>query len=138
MLTRFDPFADFFRYAPLAAAANEGSRPAYFRPAVDIRETDEAYEVVAELPGVAAENVSVDVEKNVLTLVAERSEVSEEEAKGYRHVERVRGTFRRSFTLPDTVDDEAIEASLANGVLTVRLPKREAPTGARKIAINAA
>lgn len=137
MLTLFDPFADFYRTAPVRrrAPVNDG----YLRPAVDIHERPEAYEILAELPGVAAENVSVNVEKNVLTLQAERNENHEstDEQTGFRHVERFRGTFRRSFQLPETVNADAIDAKLADGVLRVTLPKRDAP-GARKIAVNAA
>jgi HSP20 family protein len=137
MLTLFDPFADFYRTAPARrrAPVTDG----YLRPAVDIHERPEAYEILAELPGVATEDVTVNVEKNVLTLQAERSESQDttDEKTGFRHVERMRGTFRRSFTLPDTVNAEAIDAKLADGVLRVTLPKRDAP-GARRIAVNAA
>ncbi|MEZ4329032.1 MAG: Hsp20/alpha crystallin family protein [Polyangiales bacterium] len=137
MLTLFDPFADFYRTVPARrrGPVNDG----YLRPAVDIHERPEAYEILAELPGVSPDNVSVNVEKNVLTLQAERQDAQEttDESTGFRHVERFRGTFRRSFTLPETVDADAIDAKLADGVLRVTLPKRDAP-GARKIAVHAA
>jgi len=138
MLTVFDPFADFYRSVPArrrAAAVNDG----YLRPAVDIQERPEAYEIIAELPGVATENVSVNVERNVLVIEAQRNHSTDttDETTGFRHVERARGTFRRSFTLPETVDAEHIDAKLADGVLRVTLPKRDAPS-ARKIAVNAA
>jgi len=138
MLTLFDPFADFYRTVPARrrpAAVTAG----YLRPAVDIHERPEAYEIQAELPGVAMENVSVNVEKNVLTIQAERHESTDgtDEKTGFRHVERARGTFRRAFTLPETVDAEHIDAKLAEGVLRVTLPKRDAPSP-RKIAVNAA
>ena len=138
MLTLFDPFADFYRTVPARrrpAAVNDG----YLRPAVDIHERAEAYEIHAELPGVTTENVNINVEKNVLVIEATRSETVDttDEKTGFRHVERARGTFRRSFTLPETVDAEHIDAKLADGVLRVTLPKRDAPS-ARKIAVNAA
>ena len=137
MLTLFDPFADFYRNAPARrrVAAPDG----YLRPAVDIHERPDAYEIQAELPGVATDKVSVNVERNVLTILAERNESTDttDEKTGFRHVERVRGTFRRSFTLPDTVSADAIDAKLADGVLRVTLPKRDAP-GARKISVSAA
>ena len=65
----------------------------------------------------------------------ERTLAETTEGADYRRVERSYGSFTRSFSLPETVDDEAIEANLADGVLTVRLPKKEAPT-ARKIAVS--
>lgn len=138
MLTVFDPFADFYRTVPArrrVAAVNDG----YLRPAVDIHERAEAYEIHAELPGVTAENVNLKVEKNVLVIEAERNETADttDEKTGFRHVERVRGTFRRSFQLPETVDADHIDAKLVDGVLRVTLPKREAPS-ARKITVNAA
>ncbi len=137
MLTLFDPFHDLYRTVPTRRRALAPS--GYLRPAVDIEERNDAYVVQAELPGVATENIHVNVEKNVLTIQAERQEQTEtnNEEQGFRHVERVRGTFRRSFTLPETVDPDQIDAKLADGVLTVTLPKRDAP-GARKIAVNAA
>ena len=96
MPTLFDPFADFYRVAPVRRRAPVND--AYLRPAVDIHERPEAYEILAELPGVSAENVSINVEKNVLTLQAERHESHEntDEQTSFRHVERFRGTFRRS------------------------------------------
>ena len=130
MLTRWDPFSEMSRLHDLARSA----QPA-FRPAVDIVESAEAFEVRAEVPGMKAEDIHLDVEKNVLTLRGERTLAETTEGADYRRVERSYGSFTRSFSLPETVDDEAIEANLADGVLTVRLPKKEAPT-ARKIAVS--
>jgi len=106
-----------------------------FQVAVDIREEDDAFYVDAEVPGLAAEDVKVDVEKNVLTLSGERKVEKEESEGTYRRVERQYGSFTRSFTLPETVDTENISADLKEGVLALRLPKKEAPTP-RKISVN--
>ncbi len=106
-----------------------------FQVAVDIREEDDAFYVDAEVPGLAAEDVKVDIEKNVLTLSGERKVEKEETEGTYRRVERQYGNFTRSFTLPETVDTENISADLNDGVLSLRLPKKEAPTP-RKISVN--
>jgi HSP20 family protein len=107
-----------------------------FQVAVDIREEDDAFYVDAEVPGMSAEDVKVDVEKNVLTLSGERKVEKEEIEDTYRRVERQYGSFTRSFTLPETVDTENISADLKDGVLALRLPKKNAPTP-RSISVNA-
>jgi len=117
-------------------SGRELSRQA-FQVAVDIREEDDAFYVDAEVPGLAAEDVKVDIEKNVLTLSGERKVEKEETEGTYRRVERQYGSFTRSFTLPETVDTENISADLKEGVLALRLPKKEAPTP-RKISVNTA
>jgi HSP20 family protein len=108
-----------------------------FQVAVDIREEDDAFYVDAEVPGLAAEDVKVDIEKNVLTLSGERKVEKEEVDGTYRRVERQYGSFTRSFTLPETVDTENITADLKEGVLALRLPKKDAPTP-RSISVKTA
>jgi len=108
-----------------------------FQVAVDIREEDDAFYVDAEVPGLAAEDVKVDIEKNVLTLSGERNVEKEEVDGTYRRVERQYGSFTRSFTLPETVDTENITADLKEGVLALRLPKKDAPTP-RSISVKTA
>ena len=133
MLTRWDPFAPMNELNRLHDLVRNAQQS--FRPAVDILESDDAFEVRAEVPGMRAEDIHLDVEKNVLTLRGERQLEETSEGTDYRRVERSYGTFTRSFSLPETVDDEAIEAKLTDGVLTVRLPKKEAPT-ARRIQVS--
>jgi len=132
MLTRWDPFAPLSEMSRLQDLARQSQS---FRPAVDIVEHPDAFEVRAEVPGMKAEDIHLDVEKNVLTLRGERHLEEVTEKSDYKRVERSYGTFTRSFTLPETVDDEHIEAKLNEGVLTVRLPKREAPS-ARRIQVS--
>lgn len=136
MLTRWDPFEEMNRLHDHFFGGVERTANAAFRIAVDIREDDDAYIVDAEVPGVAAGDVKIDVEKNVLTLRGERSAEMEEQEANFRRVERRYGSFSRSFTLPETVDDENITANLKDGVLSVRLPKKEAPTP-RQISVKA-
>lgn len=133
MLTRWDPFAPLSEMSRLQDLARQAQQS--FRPAVDIVEHPDAFEVRAEVPGMKAEDIHLDVEKNVLTLRGERQLEEVTEKSDYKRVERSYGTFTRSFTLPETVDDEHIEAKLNDGVLTVRLPKREAPS-ARRIEVS--
>lgn len=134
MLTRWDPFSEMVRLHD--ELARRGSERSGFVPAVDILEREGGFELHAELPGLRPEEVDVDVEKNVLTIRGERKHDDVEEGEGYRRIERHFGSFTRSFNLPQTVDAEAIEAKLEHGVLTVRLPKQEAP-GSRKVKIQA-
>ena len=109
-------FADF---------QNEAFNQAWV-PAVDIYETD-AHEVVikAELPDVKKEDIGVTVENNVLTLTGERKQEQSTKREQFQRIERRFGSFSRSFTLPTSVDAGQIAASYKDGVLTIRLPRRE-------------
>ncbi len=95
-------------------------------PAVDIYETD-AHEVVikAELPDVRKEDIGVTFENNVLTLTGERKQEQSIKRELVQRVERRFGSFSRSFTLPASLDAGQITASYKDGVLTIRLPRRE-------------
>lgn len=97
-------------------------------PVVDVRETKDAIEVVAELPGMRPDDVEVNVENNVLTVAGEKKqEVTEGSPEAEYHlVERRCGKFERSFTLPRSVDPDRIAARFEHGLLTVTLPKAEA------------
>ena len=94
-------------------------------PAVDIKETDKAFIITADVPGVDPKDIEVNMENGVLTIRGERKEEKEEEKEGYKRIERVRGTFYRRFTLPDTADAEKISAKSKNGVLEITIPKQE-------------
>ena len=143
MLTRWDTFSELSRLQDQlfrSAYANGGDedKGRTLRPAVDIREEDDAFVVHVELPGVKLEDVSVEVERNVLGIRGERKFSTDEKLrKSYRRVEQFYGAFQRSFSLPENVNAEAITAELSDGILSVRLPKKAAPT-ARKISVNAA
>jgi HSP20 family protein len=108
-------------------------------PAVDVVETDKAYEITAELPGMSDKNVEVKLADGVLTIKGEKQEEKEEKKKDYYLHERNFGAFQRAFQVPDGVDADKIEASFKNGVLTVTLPKSaEAQKTAKKIDVKAA
>lgn len=104
-------------------------------PAVDIRETENAIELDAELPGLTKKDIELSVENNVLTLSGERRFENEENRDSYHRVERGYGKFTRSFTLQGTVDREKVQAKFKDGVLTIHLPKTEMAK-ARRIEIN--
>ncbi len=95
-------------------------------PAVDVRETDEAYLLEAELPGLTRENISVSFEDGVLTLSGERRFQEESDEKTYRRIERRYGSFSRSFNLGRQVDAEKVEAAFHDGLLKISVPKTEA------------
>lgn len=107
-------------------------------PAVDIHETDQELTFAVELPGIKPEDVEVTAVDGVLTIHGERNEEGREgEEWRYHLVERNYGSFMRRFQLPQGVDDEKIEADLAQGMLQVRIPKTARPQP-KKIQVKAA
>jgi HSP20 family protein len=98
---------------------------ASWAPAVDIFETENEVVVKADLPDVQEKAIDVRVENNTLTIRGERKFNNEVHEDNYLRVERAYGTFTRSFSLPNTVNTEGINAEYRNGVLSVRMPKRE-------------
>lgn len=92
-------------------------------PAIDIVEKEKAFEVTAELPGLDAKNIELQLSDNVLTVKGEKQEDKEEKTKDRYVSERRYGSFRRSLQVPGGVDADKIEAAFKNGVLTVTLPK---------------
>lgn len=94
-------------------------------PAMDVVETDDHFVLRADLPGLAENDVKIEVENKVLTISGERKSEHEQSSKGYYRVERSFGSFSRSLTLPDGVDADAIQASFDSGVLEVQIPKPE-------------
>jgi len=103
----------------------EGLGTGMWTPAVDIYETAESVVVKAELPGLTREQVGIEVKDGILTLKGERKVEKEVKEENYHRIERAYGTFQRSFSLPASVDQEKISATLKEGVLEVTLPKRE-------------
>ena len=108
-------------------------------PSVDIAETDKAYEITAELPGMDEKNIEVKFADDVLTIKGEKKDEKEEKKKDYYLSERSYGSFQRSFQVPEGVDTDKIEATFKKGILTVALPKStEAQKAAKKIDVKAA
>ena len=127
MLSVWDPFADLNRIQREFEKTYFGprARPADFAPAVDVHEDAESLVLRAELPGIKREDIDVSVDANVLTLKGERKLQHKEENGRYHRIERSYGTFVRQFQLPSNVDASAIDAELADGVLTLRLGKKQ-------------
>jgi len=130
-ITHNDPLANFpanFRSFEdaITRMLNEprGTRP--WSPSVDIYETENELVFRADLPDVKLEDIEVRVENQTLTLKGERKFEEDNDVRGYHRLERSYGTFTRSFTVPSTVDPEKVAAEFKNGVLTVKLPKKEA------------
>jgi HSP20 family protein len=94
-------------------------------PSVDVSETEGEYQIKAEIPDVKKEDVKVTVEDGVLTIQGERKQEKEEKGKKYHRVECSYGSFVRSFTLPDLVDEGKVKAEFKDGVLNLKLPKSE-------------
>jgi HSP20 family protein len=116
---RFDLFNEFFKQFE----EQEPKEVFDFTPAVNTREGDDAYYIDVDLPGVKKEDVEISVDKNVLTIKGKREVREEVKEEDYYRVESAYGTFSRSFTLPEKVDVENIEAKSENGVLEIIIPK---------------
>lgn len=110
-------------------------RGAGWKPAANLVETDDAYEVTLELPGFDRDDLDVTVDRGVLTLTGRRTAEHEQEDRTYHLRERSTGQFRRAFSLPNTVSAEEASATYDQGLLRVHLPKQpEAKT--RKIEVD--
>lgn len=137
-IVRWDPFRELeemndrlnrvFGRSSLATTSGAGKEGFFsfdWTPSVDIAETPEAFEIKAELPDVKKEDVKVTVEDGELRISGERKQEKEEKSKKYHRIERSYGSFMRSFTLPENVDDSKLTAEYKDGLLNVRLPKSE-------------
>jgi len=135
-------FDDFYHgWAPFSrrAAGPAGRLPAT-APALDVIDKKTEVKLIADLPGLSEKDINVEVTDSMLTISGEKAEETEEgDKEGERYVsERRFGSFVRRISLPEGIDQEKIDASFKNGVLTVRLPKKpEAQNPARKIEVKA-
>ena len=119
-----------------AAFGGESFSQGGWMPAVDILETADKHVLVkAELPDMKREDIKITIENNVLTIEGERKFDNKGESEKYHRVERGYGAFRRSFTVPNTVDASNVQATYKDGVLTITLPRRE-ETRPRQIQVN--
>jgi len=114
-----------FARIPRGGNENEAMTVADWIPLVDISETTAEYVIKAEIPEVKKEDVKVTLEHGVLTVQGMRRQEAEEKGKKYHRVERSYGSFMRSFSLPDLVDDTKVQADFKEGILTLRLPISE-------------
>ncbi len=124
-------FNSFFD-TPVSAGEGSGRR---WLPAMDLVEAGDHYVLRADLPGLSEDDVTIEVEDNVLTVSGERKAEHEQRGEGYHRLERAYGSFSRALTLPEGVDPESVQASFARGVLEVRIPKPE-ERKPRRVAIS--
>lgn len=99
-------------------------------PVVDILEEEDKFSIVAEVPGLTLEDINVEVDNHVLTI--EKGESVNNKEVNYILKERKPLEFKRRFTLPENVDEDKIQGSIKNGILTINIPKKEIPK-AKKI-----
>ena len=130
-LVRWEPFMDF---GNLHSVLNDWfdnngdrspARPRAWYPAVDVLEEKDAYIIHAELPGMKKEDIHVELKDGNLVLSGERKAEKLADGVKYRHAERVATKFWRSFSLPETIKQDNIEAAYKDGVLEVKIPKAE-------------
>lgn len=133
-LIKWDPFKELedvsnrlnrmFGRAPTRTESdNEMLAVADWMPSVDISETDAAYLIKGEIPGVKKEDVKVTIQDGMLTIQGERKQEKEEKGKKFHRVECSYGSFVRSFRVPDDADENKIKADFKDGMLNVTLPK---------------
>jgi HSP20 family protein len=131
----FDEFARGFPGFGLRATSPAGVPD--LMPRMDVSETDKEFEITAELPGLEEKDVQVNFADGVLTIRGEKKSEKEQKDKNYHLVERSYGSFSRALELPEGVNPDSIQARIANGVLSVCVPK-PAPAQAKKIDVKSA
>lgn len=133
-LVKWDPFREledvsnhlnriFGRFPARTESGREVLTMADWMPTVDISETDTAYLIKGEIPGVNKEDVKITIEDGMITMRGERKQEKEEKNKKFHRIERSYGSFYRSFRLPDDVDESAVKAEFKDGMINVTLPK---------------
>ena len=130
-ITRWDPFRELYalqnrmnRLFDEQYSGREELTTGAFVPAVDIYEDEHGIQLKLEVPGIDEKDLDIKVENNVLSVSGERKFEKEEKEENFHRIERRYGSFTRSFTLPNTVNTEDIQANYENGVLKIQLAKR--------------
>ncbi|WP_068874861.1 MULTISPECIES: Hsp20/alpha crystallin family protein [unclassified Phenylobacterium] len=118
------------------AGAGEALPSGLIAPRLDVKETDKEYRVSVELPGVAEEDIEVDVDDDLLTVRAEKKEEREVERADQHVTERRFGVLQRSIRLPQSVEAQAVKATLDNGVLRIAIPKSERQASKRRVPVT--
>ena len=137
LLTKFDPFKQLKEIEKnLYTQVGNNECVTAFVPTVNTREGEFAYHVDVDLPGVKKEDIKVDLNKGILTISGERKTKEEVKQEDYYKIETYFGKFSRSFTLPDNVDIENIEAKSDNGVLEIVIPKLKDDVSKKSIEIK--
>ena len=118
----FSLFDDFF--SPLNFVSNER----VFNPAIDITENEKSYEIVAEVPGMTENDITVSVDEDVMCIKGEKKFEEEKKEQNFHRIERRYGAFERRIRLPRGTNLEKIEADYDNGLLKISIPKEEVKT----------
>jgi HSP20 family protein len=141
-LVRYDPWNIFdqLRKEMDRAVTREGDESGSvvtsdWSPAVDIKEDENGFTIVADIPGVDPKDIDVHMENGMLTIKGERESEKKEEKEGYKRIERSYGSFYRRFSMPDSADADKIKAESKNGVLQITIPKQE-KVQPRKISVD--
>ncbi|MFL5806807.1 MAG: Hsp20/alpha crystallin family protein [Roseiflexaceae bacterium] len=141
-LVRWDPLSEMtsLRDAMNQLVAESFVRPAAtaggFQPAVDLYETEQEYVVKLAVPGLKPDNFEITMQQNMLTIQGHTQEEEKQEGARYHMREQRFGEFTRTIQFPTQVDPDKIQASLSNGILTIRVPKAEAAKP-RRITVKA-
>ena len=131
--SRWDPLRDLLALHDQIGQFVGTDAPGW-TPPVDLYETPGEYVLTAELPGLSREEIEIQAEENRVVVRGERA-AARVPCEQYHRVERGHGRFSRMFTLPDAIDVDAVSADLADGVLTITLPKAAA-TGPRRVDVT--
>jgi HSP20 family protein len=104
-----------------------GEMPQMINVSMDVAETEQAFEVKVDLPGLSPDDVDIQIDNNTLTIRGQRSEETEEkdDEKQYHRIERYRGSFARSVVLPNSINEDETAAEFKDGVLQIVIPKSE-------------
>lgn len=137
-IVRWEPFGEMdnlfnrlmpsmFARWPSRLGSSNGGGTIEWAPSADISETDKEYLIRADLPAVKKEDVKVTVADGIITIEGERKQTKEDKGEKAHRVESFYGHFTRSFSLPDSVDENTIRCESKEGVLTVHIPKVQTP-----------
>jgi HSP20 family protein len=116
-------------------AGGEDGTSAVWAPQTDLMETDDAFQLRLDVPGMSKNDIEINLQNGTLTVSGERTSERTDEGEEYVRVERAFGTFHRRFSLPDAVDEKNIKATYESGVLSIHVPKTE-ETSRRQIEIQ--
>jgi len=115
----------FLRFLAESSQMENQKRNCRYMPSTNVMEDQDAYRIEMAVPGFSKKEINISMEKNILTISSEREDEKNEEGTTYTRREFGFSDFCRSFTLPESVDQENIKADYKNGILAVTLPKKE-------------
>jgi HSP20 family protein len=129
MMNLFDSFFN-------EASGKQSSGNGFFTPRTDVIETAKSFDMHVSLPGLKKEDIKIDVDGDRLTISGERKQLTDNKEDKFHMVESFYGKFSRSFTLPENIDKQNIEAGFTDGILTLQIPKAEVKDQKKTIAIR--